>query len=183
MGRSIVNLRSMRIENGTLVSLDVAMYDAQGNLLERSEAPLVYLHGARDIFPRIEAALEGQEAGYAASVKLEPEEAFGDYHAEQVHLVDCKRLAKGIAVGMRVEGLPGDPDGRIYTVTDIAEGMALLDGNHPLAGWALCFELRVTAVERATEAELEAAARPLLPEFLRAVAPHEIQPGGDESPS
>ena len=164
----------MKIEPGCLVSLDVAMYDAQGGLLEKTDAPLVYLHGAGDIFPRIEAALAGQAAGFRASVLLEPEEAFGDADAALIHLVECGRLGPKVEVGMRFEGLPGQADGRIYTVTDIAEGMAVLDGNHPLAGWALRFDLHVRAVERASDEQIAAAERPEVPEFLRVIEPHDL---------
>ena len=170
----------MKIEDGCLVSLDVSMYDAQGQLLEHSASPLVYLHGAGDIFPRIEAALAGQEAGHRTSVMLEPEDAFGDADASLVHLVECRRLGPKVEVGMRFEGLPGRADGRIYTVTDIAEGMAVLDGNHPLAGYALRFDLHVHAVERASEEELAAAQRPQPPEFLRVVEPQDLhRPSGE----
>lgn len=164
----------MKIEAGCLVGLDVAMYDAQGELLEKTEAPLVYLHGAGDIFPKIEAALEGREPGYRTAVQLEPEEAFGDADASLVHLVDSRSLGPKVEVGMRYEGLPGNPDGRVYTVTDVAEGMAVLDGNHPLAGWALRFELAVRSVDAASDEELEAAGRPQPPEFLRVVAAQDL---------
>ena len=164
----------MRIEDGCLVSLDVSMYDAQGELLEKTESPLVYLHGAGDIFPRVEAALAGHEAGFRASVMLEPEDAFGDADASLVHLVECRKLGPKVEAGMRYEGLPGRADGRIYTVTDVAEGMAVLDGNHPLAGYALRFDLHVRRVERASEEDLEAAQRPRPPEFLRVVEPQDL---------
>jgi FKBP-type peptidyl-prolyl cis-trans isomerase SlyD len=164
----------LKIEDGCLVSLDVSMYDAQGQFVERTESPLVYLHGSGDVFPRIEAALAGQEAGYRTSLMLEPEEAFGDADASLVHLVECRTLGPKVEVGMRFEGLPGRADGRIYTVTDVAEGMAVLDGNHPLAGYALRFDLTVRGVERASEDELAAAERPQLPEFLRVVEPQDL---------
>jgi FKBP-type peptidyl-prolyl cis-trans isomerase SlyD len=164
----------VRIEPGCLVSVDVSMYDAQGQLLERTESPLVYLHGAGDIFPRIEAALAGQEAGYRATVALEPEDAFGEADPVLVHLVECRKLGPRVEVGMRYEGLPGQADGRLYTVTDIAEGVAVLDGNHPLAGWALRFDVQVRSVERASDEEIAAAERPQLPEFLRVVEPQDL---------
>jgi FKBP-type peptidyl-prolyl cis-trans isomerase SlyD len=171
----------VKIEDGCLVSLDVSMFDAQGQLLERTESPLVYLHGAGDIFPRIEAALAGHGAGYRTTVMLEPEDAFGDADAALVHLIECRRLGPKVEVGMRYEGLPGQPDGRIYTVTDVAEGMAVLDGNHPLAGWALRFELQVRKVERAGDDELAAADRPQLPDFLRVVEPQDLHPPHDDT--
>jgi len=171
----------VRIEPGCLVSLDVSMFDAQGNLLEKTESPLVYLHGVGDIFPRIEAALAGQDAGYRTTLHLEPEDAFGDADVALVHLVACNALGDRVEVGMRYEGLPGRADGRIYTVTDIAEGMAVLDGNHPLAGWALRFELHVRGVERASADELADAERPQPPQFLRLVEPHDLRPPADDA--
>ena len=170
----------MKIEDGCLVSLEVSMFDAQGDLLEKSEPPLVYLHGAHDIFVGIESALAGQESGYRTTVLLEPEDAFGEADASLVHLVEGDKLGANVEVGMRFEGLPGQPDGRIYTVTDVAEGMAVLDGNHPLAGWALRFDLHVLGVERAGDEALADARRPQPPDFLRVVATHDLHPDRDD---
>jgi FKBP-type peptidyl-prolyl cis-trans isomerase SlyD len=157
------------IENGCLVTLKVAMFDAQGQLLERGETPLAYLHGAGDIFAAIERALAGKAAGAKLSVALDPDDAFGDYDAERVHLVATDELGDGAEIGMRFEGLPDrEDDELIYTVTDIADGMAVLDGNHPLAGLALRFDIDVLEVRRLSAAEIEEAERPQLPEFLGA---------------
>jgi FKBP-type peptidyl-prolyl cis-trans isomerase SlyD len=159
----------MKITRGCLVSLKVRMFDAQGELLEDSgERPLVYLHGADDIFPRVEAALEGQEAGFATSVHLEPEDAFGEDDASLLHLVAVKDLGQDIDLGMKFEGMPGRPaDGRIYTVIDLNDEVAVLDGNHPLAGRALRFDLEVVGVEPASEAMQDEATRVQVPEFLK----------------
>jgi FKBP-type peptidyl-prolyl cis-trans isomerase SlyD len=162
----------MKIDRSALVSLDVTMYDAQGNLLERSDEPLVYLHGHDDVFPRIEEALAGKEAGAQVALQLEPEDAFGDYDPALVLLMPLENLGDGVEVGMRVEGDGGQgAPGRIFTITDIAEGMAVLDGNHPLAGLALRFDITVIDVRGATEEELEDADAPRLPDFLRMAEP------------
>jgi FKBP-type peptidyl-prolyl cis-trans isomerase SlyD len=171
--------RTMRIAPGMLVSLQVKMFDAQGNLLEASEAPLVYLHGANDIFAAVERALEGKTAGDELSLRLEPEQAFGEFDAQLVHVVDRERIGRDVTVGMRIEGLPGATgDTHIYRVTDIAEGVAVLDGNHPLAGMALRFDIKVLGVEAASAEELAQAEAPQVPDFLRPVAPHDLH-GGD----
>jgi FKBP-type peptidyl-prolyl cis-trans isomerase SlyD len=162
----------MKIDQGALVSLDVVMYDAQGNLLERSDEPLVYLHGHDDIFPAVEQALSGKEAGAHVALQLEPEQAFGDYDPALVLLMPLENLGDGVEVGMRVEGEGSGTPGRIFTITDIAEGMAVLDGNHPLAGLALRFDMTVIDVRGATPEELEQADAPRLPEFLRLAEPH-----------
>lgn len=164
----------MKIDQSALVSLDVTMYDAQGNLLERSDEPLVYLHGHDDVFPRIEEALAGKEAGAQVALQLEPEEAFGDYDPALVLLMPLENLGEGVEVGMRVEGDGGQGvPGRIFTITDIAEGMAVLDGNHPLAGLALRFDITVVEVQSASAEELETADGPRLPDFLRLAEPRQ----------
>jgi len=162
----------MKIDQSALVSLDVTLYDAQGNLLERSDEPLVYLHGHDDVFPRIEEALAGKEAGAHVALQLEPEDAFGDYDPALVLLMPIENLGEGVEVGMRVEGEGGQGEpGRIFTITDIAEGMAVLDGNHPLAGLALRFDITVIEVRGASAEELAAADAPRLPDFLRFAEP------------
>src|SRR5688572_26200365 len=160
----------MKIDDDTLVSIEVQMYDAQGNLLEKSDEPLTYLHGHGDIFSRIEYELSGKEAGADVSVHIEPEEAFGDYDPELVTLVRVEDLGEGVEVGMRVDGAGVGATAAEYTITDIAEGMAVLDANHPLAGFALRFEIKVVDVREASAEELESAAAPALPDFLH-VAP------------
>ena len=158
----------MKITDGALVSLDVKMYDAQGELLEQSDAPLQYLHGHEDIFPRIEEALTGKEVGAHLMLQLEPEDAFGDYDADLVMLAPVVDLGADVTVGLRVEATgPQGEDQCVFTITDIADGMAVLDGNHPLAGMALRFDIRVVGVRQATEQELEEADAPRLPDFLR----------------
>ncbi|MCS6945698.1 MAG: peptidylprolyl isomerase [Sutterellaceae bacterium] len=165
----------MKIAAGCLVTLDVKMYDAQGNLLEASESPLVYLHGASDIFPAVEQALDGKEPGFTTSLYLQPHQAFGEDDPTLLHIVDRRLLGPAVTVGMRVEGVPGQPnDGRIYTVTELTDDVAVLDGNHPLAGRALRFDVTVRAVEALTPEELEQAQAPLVPDFLRPAAAHDL---------
>jgi FKBP-type peptidyl-prolyl cis-trans isomerase SlyD len=153
----------MKIDKGSLVAVDVRMYDAQGNLLEESEEPLVYLQGHDDIFPGIEDALQGKESGFETSISLQPQDAFGEYDPELISVVPLGELGDDVEVGASIDGLPGDRDaGRTYVVTDIAADVAVLDGNHPLAGRTLRFDIKVVSVEAATEEDLvsaEASAR------------------------
>jgi FKBP-type peptidyl-prolyl cis-trans isomerase SlyD len=170
----------LKITAGALVSLDVKMYDALGNLLEESTDPLVYLHGANDIFPAIERALEGQEAGFETGLLLEPPEAFGDDDPGLLHLVPRSTLGPHVRVGMKIEGVPGkDNDGRIYTITDLTDTIAVQDGNHPLAGLALRFAIKVRTVEPASAEEIEQMQASGAADFLRPVARHDVH--GDDS--
>ena len=91
-------------------------------------------------------------------VKLQPDEAFGEYDAEMVQIEPRKDFPKEIEVGMQFEGGPeeGDEDEIvIYRVTEIADDKVVLDGNHPLAGMALIFTCTVTAIRPASAEELE----------------------------
>jgi len=147
------------IAKNAVVSLDVELSDIWGNLIQKSEEPVQYLHGGYgDIFPVVEAALEGKRERDRAEVRMEPEEAYGDCDEELVHLVSRDQFPDGLEIGMRVEGETGSPDsegeGMLYTVTDMAQGKVVLDGNHPLAGLALKFECTVVGVRPATEAEI-----------------------------
>jgi FKBP-type peptidyl-prolyl cis-trans isomerase SlyD len=147
----------MRIAQDTVVSLDVQLSDVHGNLIQRSAEAVQYLHGGYDgIFPAVEAALQGRAAGESVEVRLEPEEAFGDYDAELVQLAERSQFPPQLEVGMQFEREgAGEGEFVVYTVTDIAEDKVALDGNHPLAGMALSFACTVVAVRPATDGEIE----------------------------
>lgn len=141
----------MQVASDTLVTIAVKMYDLQKNLLEQAN-DLVYLHGHGDIFPVIEKALEGKKPGDAVSVQLEPEEAFGDYDESAIIIRPESDFDGGVEVGLQYTEIRGETLDRPYRVTDIADGMVVLDGNHPLAGIGLRFEIKVVAVEPAGDA-------------------------------
>jgi FKBP-type peptidyl-prolyl cis-trans isomerase SlyD len=128
----------------------MALYDAQGVQLQ-AEPDLTYLHGGYDqILPALERALEGKAPGESIRVQLEPDQAFGEYDAGLVRVEPAERYGEGIEVGMEVE-----EDARFYTVTDIAGGKVVLDGNHPLAGMALRFFCEVVKVRTAQPEEIQ----------------------------
>lgn len=147
----------MKIAKNTVVSVNYKLSDAQNNLIEQSSEPMVYLHGGyHNTLPKIEEALDGKEAGYSTTIQVEPEDAFGEYDSELVKIEPVERLPQPLEVGMQFEGSPDDDNEEsvIFTVTEVADGKAVLDGNHPLAGIALRFELAVTEVRAASEEEV-----------------------------
>lgn len=156
----------MKIEKNTVVSLRYKLTDAQNNIIEEPDSPMVYLHGGYEgTFPKIETLLDGQDIGYEASIQLEPAEAFGEYDPELLKIEPRARFPEPLEVGMQFEGVPdeeGDADSTddedeplIYTVTDVADSQVVLDGNHPLAGMALRFWVQVEDVRVATDEEIE----------------------------
>jgi FKBP-type peptidyl-prolyl cis-trans isomerase SlyD len=146
----------MQIEKNTVVSLDVELSDIWGTLIDRSEEPLQYLHGGYgDIFPAVEAALDGLAEQAHIEVRLEPEDAFGDYDENLLRVEPRESFPEALEVGMRFEGATiGGEEDQIYTVTDVADGKVVLDGNHPLSGMALKFAGTVVGVRPATADEI-----------------------------
>lgn len=146
----------MQITKNSVVTLNYKVTDSDGNLVDDGANPLVYLHGGYDgIFPVIEEALHGKAVGEKLSVKLQPDDAFGEYDESLVLIEDQKLFPESIAVGMQFERMTEDgEDEIIYTITDIADGKVVVDGNHPLAGLALVFDCTVTEVRTASAEEI-----------------------------
>lgn len=146
----------MQIAQDTVVALEVQLSDVHGNLIQQSAEAVQYLHGGYEgIFPLVEQALQGKAPGEKIEVRLEPEDAFGEYEAELVRLAEREQFPPELEVGMQFEPGGAEDESLIYTVTDIAEDQVVLDGNHPLAGMALLFAGTVVAVRAATAEEIE----------------------------
>ena len=150
----------MNIFTNTVVTLSFELYDADGVLLESTDEPITYLHGGHSgMLPKLEEALNRKKAGDAVSVDVEPEDGFGDYDPELVKLESADRLPPEIEVGMQFEAHTSADDehgsGTVFTVTDIADGKVVLDGNHPWAGKRLRFDCQILDVRAATAEEVE----------------------------
>lgn len=146
----------MQVAKDTVVALSYELFDTDGNLIEKTDQPIEYLHGGYDgIFPLVERALDGKNIGDTCRVRLEPDDAFGEYDAELVHVEPRSKFPGNVGVGMQFEGRGSTSEEMlIYTVTDIAEDKVVVDGNHPLAGQTLDFACTVAAVRSATDEEV-----------------------------
>ncbi len=153
---------NMQVAKNTVVTLDYSVTDVDGDLVDAGQEPLVYLHGGYDdIFPLIEEAVHGKTVGQSVIVKMQPDDAFGEYDAALVQVEPRGQFPDELQVGMQFEGVPegaddddDEEDVLIYRVTEIAEDKVVLDGNHPLAGMALVFTCTVTDVRPATADEI-----------------------------
>ncbi|WP_313952221.1 peptidylprolyl isomerase [Accumulibacter sp.] len=152
----------MQVAKNTVVTLDYSVADFEGELVDAGQEPLVYLHGGYDdIFPLIEEAVHGKGIGESVIVKMQPDDAFGEYDAALVQVEPRSQFPQELQVGMQFEGLPEDAadddedeEVLIYRVTEMADDKVVLDGNHPLAGMALVFTCTVTNVRPATSEEI-----------------------------
>ncbi len=147
----------MSISEDKVVGIHYILRNAAGEVLDRSppDAPLSYLHGHGNLIPGLERELAGKRPGDKFAVTVTPADGYGEYDAQLVQRVP-RRALKGLAkltVGMRLQTQSGH-GARAVTVTHIVGDMVTLDGNHPLAGQKLLFEVEVESVRAATEAEL-----------------------------
>lgn len=153
----------MNIARNSVVTLKYHVKDIDGTLIDAGASPLVYLHGGYGgIFDRIEEALQDKSSGDTLEIRLEPDDAFGEYDADLVEIEPRDMFPENIEVGMQFERSGGDggdgdeDDGDcLFTITDIAEDKVVVDGNHPLAGLVLVFSCTVTDVRRATSEEID----------------------------
>lgn len=147
----------MVIEKTRVVSIDYTLTDENNNLLDSTsgQAPLDYLHGFGNIIPGLEKALEGKSAGARFSVHIPAAEAYGERDERLIAEIPMENF-KGvdeIKPGMRFH--TQSPEGiRLITVTGVTDTTVAIDGNHPLAGLNLNFDVTVTGVREAGEEEL-----------------------------
>jgi FKBP-type peptidyl-prolyl cis-trans isomerase SlyD len=147
----------MLIARNTVVTLKYSVRDTDGASIDEGTAPLVYLHGGYGgIFDRIEEELQGKAEGDVLEVKLEPEDAFGEYDADLVAIESRQLFPDNIEVGMQFERGAEDDESEdgLFTITDIADDKVVVDGNHPLAGISLLFSCTVAGVRAATDEEI-----------------------------
>ncbi len=147
----------MKIRKNTVVSFEYTLKDDDGNLIDSSKGrgPLKYLHGNGNLIPGLEKALEGREAGESFSVRIPPEEAYGEIDEALIQEVprDLFDESEGLEVGMQFQAQT-EQGNYILTVKEIKENTVVIDGNHPLAGQNLNFEINIIAVREATLEEL-----------------------------
>ncbi|UOO82739.1 peptidylprolyl isomerase [Uruburuella testudinis] len=146
----------MAIAKNSVVTLHYEMFDANDQLIDKTEQPIAYLHGGYDgIFPLVEEALHGKEVGETVDVVLAPDDAFGEQDPELVRIEDVNVFPVEVEAGMMFEADdPETGDVLVYRVTDVADGKAVVDGNHPLAGMKIRFKATVDSVREASADEI-----------------------------
>ena len=148
----------MLIAANKAVSLDYTLTNDAGEVIDSSTgaAPMVYLHGAGNIIAGLEKALEGKSAGEELSVAVEPEDAYGEYSAELVAVLG-REMFEGVdelEVGMQFHASGPDGSMQIVTIRDLDGDEVTVDGNHPLAGQRLHFQVKVIDVRDASAEEV-----------------------------
>ena len=152
----------MQIAAPCVVTLTWVLQDAQGQPLDELKEPIEFFFGGDDLLAKVEEALDGQEAGFEATLHLEPEHAFGDYDAGKVCFEDRALFPADLGEGMQFEGLPAGRAharhaGRRDLHRDRDLSVACGARRQPSAGraWRLRLQLRVHDVREASDEEIE----------------------------
>lgn len=145
----------MSIQKNSVVTLHYEMYDANDQLIDKTEQPIAYLHGGYDgIFPLVEEALHEKNVGDVVDITMQPDDAFGEQDPELIRIESADAFPAEVQVGMMFEADMPDGDVVVFRVTDVADGKVVVDGNHPLAGMKIRFKATVADVRDATAEEL-----------------------------
>ncbi|MGB6054305.1 MAG: peptidylprolyl isomerase [Burkholderiaceae bacterium] len=145
----------MKIDKDTAVTLRLTVAESTGKVIQNGKTPIAYLHGGYDnLFPKLEAALQGQEAGFKTTMNLAPENAFGLRDESLTRTISKKDFPPGVKVGGTLQGYTDAGHEQVFTVLKIKGDQVMLDGNHPLAGKALHVKAEVLSVRAATAEEI-----------------------------
>ena len=146
------------IQNGKVVDLAYTLANSSGEVLDRADSrdPFSYLHGAGQIVPGLESALEGLKIGDKKKVSVEAAEGYGEVNPDLKLTVNRSQFPKSaeLEVGMQFETQSPDGHGVVFTVEALEGDKVTIDGNHPLAGQTLHFDVEVLKIRDATEEEL-----------------------------
>lgn len=149
----------MKVAKNHVVSMHYTLTAPDGTELDSSAGadPLRYLHGASNIIPGLEKALEGKAAGDKLQVEIPPEDAYGPRQAELIQSVPKSAFqgVEEIKAGQSFRAQGADGSQRSITVLEVEGDNVKIDGNHPLAGITLNFDITVVEVREASEEELE----------------------------
>ncbi len=148
----------MQISDNKVVTIDYTLKDDAGTVLDSSAGGpgLAYLHGASNIIPGLEKALAGKTQGDSLNVSINPAEAYGERDDSMIQTVP-RDMFEGTEIQVGAQYHAMTPEGHPVTITvkDIKDDGVVIDGNHPLAGQTLHFDVTITDVRDATQEELD----------------------------
>jgi FKBP-type peptidyl-prolyl cis-trans isomerase SlyD len=149
----------MTITKNRVVSIDYTLTDSKKNIIDSTagQAPLDYLHGFGNIIPGLEKELEGKSRGDHFSVNIPAAEAYGERDSRLIAEIPLDKFSgverDHIKAGQRFYAQNAE-ETRMVTITKVVDNTVTIDGNHPLAGMNLNFDVTVAAIREASEDEL-----------------------------
>ncbi|NOX76819.1 MAG: peptidylprolyl isomerase [Gammaproteobacteria bacterium] len=148
----------MTIAENKVVTLHYTLTDDEGAVIDASnDGSFLYLHGAGNIIPGLENALAGKISGDELKVTVPPEDGYGERDDARLESVAREMFPTDANIEAGMQFHAESPEGQMITVTVIeaADETVTIDGNHPLAGVQLNFDVKVIEVRDASAEELE----------------------------
>jgi FKBP-type peptidyl-prolyl cis-trans isomerase SlyD len=146
----------MIVAANKVVKMHYSVMDNDKNTIDNSfdGEPLIFIIGTGYLIPGLEDALQGKEAGDTLSVTVEPENGYGERHDNLMQAVPKSMFEDmEIEVGMQFRASTDDGDQSVMII-DIQDEEVIVDGNHPLSGITLNFDVEILEVREATADEL-----------------------------
>ena len=148
----------MEISDKNVVSIHFSLTNDEGEVIDSSEGndPLVYMHGTNSLIAGLERELSGKTAGDKIQVSIQPEDAYGQINPDLIQVVPRSAFqgVDEIKPGMQFEAKNPEGHSQLIIIEDVTDTEVKVNGNHPLAGQVLHFDVTVEEVREATEEEL-----------------------------
>lgn len=148
----------MTIAKDKVAIIDYTLTDDEGNTLDQSEnGEFAYIHGANNIIPGLEKALEGKTGGDEAKVTVAPAEGYGELDPNAIQKIPRNMFPEDMEIQPGMQFQAQSPEGAmmVLTVADIEGDTVIADANHALAGKTLHFDVKVISVRDASAEEME----------------------------
>lgn len=148
----------MKIAKDAVAIIDYTLKDDDNNLLDQSsDGSFAYLHNGQNIIPGLENALLEKQAGDELSVSIDSAKAYGERDLALIQRIPRENFPEDVEIeaGMQFHGQSADGQMSVITVTEIDGDTVVADGNHPLAGKTLHFDVKVIEVREASQEELD----------------------------
>jgi FKBP-type peptidyl-prolyl cis-trans isomerase SlyD len=138
------------IRNGSVVSFEYTLSDENGEVLQsnKGKEPVTYTHGQHEIIPGLEKGLAEMEINQEKSIRVRPEEAYGQVDPQgfkEVPKSDIPTTELDVGTPLNARGPQGEE--LLIHVSEVKGDTVVLDFNHPLAGKTLHFDVKVVDIE------------------------------------
>ena len=146
----------MQVTDNCVISIHYTLTNSEGETIEKS-ASMDYLHGNNNIIPGLETELTGKSVGDSLKVTVTPETGYGKINPKLIQKVPRSAFdgVNSIKVGDRFQASDDDAQNQLVTIIGIQETTVTIDGNFPLAGQTLIFDVHIEDIRIATEEELK----------------------------
>lgn len=136
------------IENGNVVDVHYVGKLTDGNVFDSSEGrePLKFEVGSGQIIPGFENAVMGKTVGDKVTVTINPEMAYGEVREDLFVQLPIDKMPGDVEVGQMLQAMSDDGRATQVRVHEVNEDNVIIDGNHPLAGQDLIFDIEIVSV-------------------------------------